>query len=77
MFKGYVKQSLTKEGYLPRDVARVLYVTVILRGRQAGIGDITSLDEVNLKREARRCLTFGWLPDGIRELLRGCVLDKR
>ena len=69
ILKEYAKGALTDEGGLPRDVARVLYVAAILRGKQAGITDITSLDDANLEREARRCLTFGWLPDSIRELL--------
>jgi len=70
ILKEYAKGALTDEGSLPRDVARVLYVAAILRGKQAGITDISSLDDANLEREARRCLTFGWLPDSIRELLK-------
>ncbi|MGO9119700.1 MAG: hypothetical protein ACLQPD_19070 [Desulfomonilaceae bacterium] len=69
MLKDYAKKSLTRQGNLPRDVARVLYICSILRARQSGIGNITSLDDANLAREARRCLTFGWLPDQVRELL--------
>jgi len=76
MLKDYAKGSLVNEGDLPRDVARVLYVIAILRGRQAGSGDITSLDETSIERETRRCLTFGWLPNDIRALLRRGVLDR-
>ncbi len=68
--KDFAKASLVEDGGLPRDVARVLYVMAILRGRQAGFGDISSLDIENLRRETRRCLTFGWLPDDVRNLLR-------
>jgi hypothetical protein len=77
LLKNYAKASLAKRGQLPRDVARVLYMAAILRGRQAGISDMTTLDDARIEREARRCLTFGWLPDDIRELLRDWVADDR
>jgi hypothetical protein len=70
LVKDLAKASLAHCGGLPRDVARVLYVLAILRGRQAGVSNLTSLDNVSLERETRRCLTFGWLPDEIRCLLR-------
>lgn len=70
LIKNLAKASLTHDGDLPRDVARVLYVLAILRGRQAGVSDVTSLDNASLEREARRCLTFGWLPEEIRRVLR-------
>lgn len=76
MVKDYAKGALGTEGDLPRDVARVLYVLAILRGRQVGIEDMTALDEASLARETRRCLTFGWLPEDIRALLRRGVLDR-
>ncbi len=75
MVKDYAKGALATAGDLPRDVARVLYVLAILRGRQSGIEDITALDEASLTREVRRCLTFAWLPEDIRALLRRGLLD--
>lgn len=74
MLKDYAKASLASEGDLPRDAARVLYVIAILRGRYTGTGLVSSLDEASVTREARRCLTFGWLPEDIRELLRRGIL---
>lgn len=76
MVKDYAKGALGTEGDLPRDVARVLYVMAILRGRHVGIEAITSLDEASIVRETRRCLTFGWLPHDIRALLRGGIIDR-
>ena len=70
MLKDYAKASLVNEEDLPRDVARVLYVIAILRGREAGIADVSSLDDMSIERAVRRCLTYGWLPDDVRELLR-------
>ena len=70
LIKNLAKGSLAKGGDLPRDVARVLYVVTLVRGQQAGVSDLTSLDSASLERETRRCLTFGWLPDEIHRLLR-------
>jgi hypothetical protein len=70
LIKNLAKASLAHGGDLPRDVARVLYVLAILNGQRAGVSDITSLDRANLDRETRRCLTFGWLPEQVRCLLR-------
>lgn len=69
MFKNYAKGSLTKGGGLPTEVARVLYVSTITRAKQCGFHDISTLDDASIEREARRCLTFNWLPDSIRSLL--------
>ena len=74
LVKDLAKASLAQDGDLPRDVARVLYVLAIVHGRQAGVSNLTSLDDASLERETRRCLTFGWLPDEIRRLLRGSNL---
>lgn len=71
MLKNCAKGAMASQGDLPRDVARVLYVLAIVRGRQAGMDGITSLGEANITRAVARCLTFGWLPDDIRDLLRG------
>ncbi len=70
MIKSMAKASLTSDGELPRDVARVLYVLTILSCRRAGVSDVTTLDDASLERETRRCLTFGWLPDQVLCLLR-------
>ena len=70
LVKALAKASLAHGGDLPRDVARVLYVLAILRGRRTGVPDLTSLDDASLDREMWRCLTFGWLPDEIRCMLR-------
>jgi hypothetical protein len=76
LVKDYAKAALRRDGDLPRDVARVLYVMAILRGRQAGYPAISSLDNVNVKGETRRCLTFGWLPDRVQDFLRSASLDQ-
>ncbi|MCC5829126.1 MAG: hypothetical protein JJU36_06725 [Phycisphaeraceae bacterium] len=70
LIKNYAKASLAGDGDLPRDVARVLYVMAILRGRFAGYEGVSSLDESSLDREAQRCLTFGWLPGRVSDLIR-------
>ncbi|RJQ63189.1 MAG: hypothetical protein C4530_03860 [Desulfobacteraceae bacterium] len=70
LLKDYAKASLTGKGDLPEEVARVLYIVVILQGLKIGSRAISSLDDAIIKREARRCQTFGWLPENIRELLR-------
>jgi hypothetical protein len=66
LLKDYAKASLAEEGSLPKDVARVMYVMAILRGRNSGDHHVTSLDDVSVKREWRRCLTFGWRSTGRR-----------
>ena len=70
LVKDYAKASLATEGELPKEVARFLYVTSILRARAAGIPNFTSLDSASVDSEARRCLTFTWLPSIARDLLR-------
>ena len=75
LVKEFFKASLAKDGDLPRDVARCLYVVAILQGQRAGIGQISSLDETSLEREARRCLTFGWLPQEARQLIQRAIED--
>lgn len=69
MLKEYSKAAMSENGGLPRDVARVLYVTAILRARELGFGDISALPEARLEREARRCLTLAWLPERLRQIL--------
>jgi len=77
LVKEYAKTSLTRDGDLPRDVARVLYVLSILCGRRAGAGHITSMDESSLSREISRCLTFAWLPESIRDAIRNAARAAR
>lgn len=71
LLKEWAKASMKEPGDYPRDVARVFYVLAILRGRQVGFDRISALDGASLEREARRCLTFGWLPDDVRTVLGG------
>jgi hypothetical protein len=68
--KDFAKASLTGEGDLPREVARVLYIMAILCGRLCGPDSMTSLDSASVEREARRCLTYAWLPGTVRQSLR-------
>lgn len=70
LVKDFAKASLANEGDLPKEVARVLYVMAILCGRIAGADRMTALDDASVEREARRCLTFGWVPDYVRKLIR-------
>lgn len=58
---------------LPKDVARVLYVASILRARKCGARDVSSLPNADVTREARRVLTYDWLPDDLRALIRQCI----
>jgi len=58
---------------LPKDVARVLYVASILRARKSGARDVSSLPDADVTREARRVLTYDWLPDDLRALIRQCM----
>lgn len=73
LIKNYAKAAMRGDGDLPRDVARVLYLMAIVRGRLAGQHGVSSLDESSLKREINRCLTFGWLPDKVRVHLKTFV----
>ncbi|MBD3291828.1 MAG: hypothetical protein GF393_02825 [Armatimonadia bacterium] len=70
LVKDFAKASLSDENDLPREVARVLYIMAILCGRCNSTNPMTSLDRASIERETRRCLTYAWLPDNIRELLR-------
>jgi hypothetical protein len=70
LLKDFAKASLIDEGDLPREVARVLYIMAILRGRLSGTHLMTSLDSASIERETRRCLTYAWLPDSVRQSLR-------
>jgi hypothetical protein len=73
LIKDFAKASLVEDGGLPRQVARVLYLLAVARGRAAGYHDISSLDDARLDREARACLAFDWLPEGVRDLLHACI----
>ena len=70
MVKGYAKEALARDGVLPREIARFLYIASILRARAAGAKQFTSLDDASIDSEARRCLTLTWLPATARDLLR-------
>lgn len=75
LVKDFAKASLTGEGDLPREVARVLYIMAILRGQLCSANPMTSLDSASVEREARRCLTYAWLPDSVRQSLRTWIYN--
>jgi hypothetical protein len=77
MVKDFAKASMTEPRDLPKDVARVLYVLTIVRGQASGERHFTTLDAANVERETRRCLTFGWLPEQVREWLRAGLRKRR
>lgn len=70
LIKTYAKASLTVEKDLPIEVARVLYISAIARARERGLRAISTLSEDSVVREARRCLTFGWIPEPYKDFLR-------
>jgi len=75
LVKDFAKASMREGGDLPKDVARVIYVLAILRGHACGARGISSLDLSILEREARRCLTSGWLPEKVAEDIRSLSLE--
>jgi len=77
LVKDFVKTSLTTGGDLPRDVARVLYIMTILQALSFGDKHFTALDGTSIEGEARRCLTFGWLPNDIMEFIRDKIKSVR
>ena len=70
MIKEYAKASLMGDLDLPRDVARVIYIASIQQAQKAGFDQISTLDSASIQREIRRCLTFAWLTNEIRQILR-------
>jgi hypothetical protein len=42
----------------------------ILQAHSVGATNFTTLDDMSIEKEAHRCLTFGWLPNDIREFIR-------
>lgn len=70
LVKAMAKRAMGQEGDIPCDVARVIYVSAILAARRVGHTAITTLADVAVEAEARRCLTFAWLPGDVRALLR-------
>ena len=71
LVKDYAKAAIATRGsHLPGDVARLLYVLSILRGRAVGASEMTTLTEESIEREARRCLTYRWLPQDVRQWIR-------
>ena len=53
LLKDHAKASLSGEGGLPRDVARVLYFCAIQAARKLLNGEISSLDDASIRREIR------------------------
>ena len=70
LVKAYAKTAFNDQEDLPRDVARVLYVIAITRRHGAEPNHVSALDDMNVERSVRHCLTYGWLPDKVRGLLR-------
>jgi hypothetical protein len=75
LLKEFAKKSVRVESTLPSDVARYLYVLSALRARIHGIAGISTLTNASVAREASRCLTFAWLSDDARELLRSSLVE--
>lgn len=75
--KSFAKQAGRAEGDLPREVARYFYVVSILRARMFGIKGVSALSDSATDREAGRCLTYGWLSDDARALLRESLVGAR
>jgi hypothetical protein len=71
--KEFAKKSVHVECTLPPDVARYFYVLSALRARTHGIAGVSTLSNASIAREASRCLTFAWLSDEARELLRSSL----
>jgi hypothetical protein len=69
LVKDFAKASIETEADLPREVARVLYVLALLPLEEPARRRVSSLDPASLEREARRCLTYGWLPARTRAAL--------
>jgi len=77
MVKDFAKAVMSEPDTLPRDVARILYVASILAGtRVQGGKPLTTLSEASIEREARRCLSFGWLPVAVRKLIRDRLANR-
>jgi hypothetical protein len=74
VIKDFAKSAMSDSEILPRDVARIIYVSVILRGRQIKGRALTTLDADSIEREARRCLSYGWLPESTRDIIRKGLL---
>jgi hypothetical protein len=71
LLKDFAKSLMTDQAdSLPRDVGRVLYVLTILRGRAVHLHEVTTLSDESITREARRCLSFIWLPESVRLMIR-------
>jgi hypothetical protein len=69
LVKDFGKAAMSDPDGLPREVARVIYLSAILRGRVTG-QHVSTLDKASIEREARRCLAWGWLPESTRALFR-------
>jgi len=73
LVKDFAKAAMSDPEGLPRDVMRVIYISTILRGQQIPGQRMTTLDKTSINREARRCLSYGWLPDSMHSLIRNAL----
>jgi hypothetical protein len=67
--KSFAKEALADGGDFPHDVARIIYVSAILRGLASGLVNVTTLSRQDVEREARWCLTLLWLPASFHDLI--------
>jgi hypothetical protein len=70
MVKDFAKAAMLDPDGIPRDVGRVIYILAILRGQRHGAKSLTTLDKGSIEREVRRCLSFTWLPETVRAIIR-------
>lgn len=70
LVKDFAKGERLSPAGLPKPVAHFLYIATIMRARALGWTSFSSLDPASAESEARRCLTFHWLPDAARDVLR-------
>ena len=73
LVKAFAKNSIRVEHSLPPDVARYFYVLSVLRARSHGIAGVSTLSDASIARETGRCLTFAWLSEEARGLLRSSL----
>lgn len=73
LIKEFGKSMMSDPDGLPTNVARVVYIIAIVATRRMRLEGISSMTDDILAREARRCLTFGWLPPTVSDELRAFV----
>lgn len=71
--KDFAKDSAAGTGPLPKEVARFLYVLVVLKARNCGAAGVSKLGETEISRLAHLSLTADWLPAAERDLLRASL----